>query len=395
LTRLPFFRILGLAIALQTPWLPLSPSAYAHFNITFFPADTLREELATLSTDKSTKPAPNIMRGYSVKKVVIDAGHGGHDPGCVGAHSYEKDIALSICLKLADAIREKHPDVQVILTRSTDVFIPLHERARIANKNAADLFISVHCNAMPKGAQAQGSETYVLGPHKKDENLQVALRENSAVLLEENYESIYGFDPNSPEAHIIMSMFQNAYLEKSILFADKVEKHFKNSANRHSRGVKQAGFLVLRETAMPSALIETGFLSHSEEEKFLRTDEGQRQMAQAILAAFSDYKVEMEGETASAPAPAPNKGIVFKVQLAASANLLDTRQGVWAQLGYPIDALPEGGMVKYQIAAATFPQAQQIQQHARGMGFADAFIVAYQNGQRISLDTAKQQLSLK
>jgi N-acetylmuramoyl-L-alanine amidase len=174
-----------------------------------------------------------------------------------------------------------------------------------------------------------------------------------------------------------------------------VEKHFKYSANRHSRGVKQAGFIVLRETTMPSALIETGFLSHSGEEKYLRTEEGQQQMAQAILAAFSDYKKEIEGETASAPAPAPSKGIVFKVQLAASANLLDTREGVWAQLGYPIDALPEGGMVKYQIAAATFPQAQQIQQHARATGFADAFIVAYQNGQKISLDTAKQQLSLK
>ena len=384
-------------------------------------------------SDKNTKPEEYPVKGIAVKKIVIDAGHGGHDPGCLGPNSYEKEIALGIALKLAAAISAQHPDIQVVLTRNDDTFVPLHERAQIANRAAADLFISIHCNYIRKATHVNGSETYVLGPHKLEENLQVALRENSVVLHEENYESVYGYDPNSPEATIIMSMYQNAYLEQSILFADKVEKHIETSANRHSRGVKQAGFLVLRETTMPSVLIETGFLSNTQEEGYLRTDEGQQQIAGAILAALSDYKSDLEGTPSktviaakpspppppattraasppaqtngrpsttppayTAPATSPYKGIVFRVQVAASSTLLDLRTGTWSQVTYPIEIVTENGMTKYQIPASSgLWQAQQIQQQMRGLGFSDAFIVAYQYGQKISVDAAKQQLGIQ
>ena len=232
---------------------------------------------------------------FKLKKIIIDPGHGGYDPGTLGRWSKEKSIALAISLKVTQLIRQQFPGIEVIMTRSNDTFIPLHQRASIANKNDADLFISIHCNYIPNASHVTGTETYVLGQHRMKENLEVAMRENAAVLLEENYEANYGgYDPNSPEGHIMLSMFQNAYLENSILFAHKVETRMKHGALRHSRGVKQAGFLVLRETAMPSVLIETGFLSNSREEKYLMTDAGQSQIAQAILSAFQEYKTGME-----------------------------------------------------------------------------------------------------
>jgi N-acetylmuramoyl-L-alanine amidase len=325
--------------------------------------------------------------------------------------------------------------MQVVLTRNTDEFIPLHERARIANRNSADLFISIHCNAISRADHVHGSETYVLGPHKLEENLAVAMRENSVVLQEENYETIYGYDPNSPEAHIIMSMYQNAYLEHSILFADRVEKHMVQSAGRHSRGVKQAGFLVLRETTMPSVLVETGFLSNRQEEDYLRSQKGQYEIAQALLAAFAEYKTEVEGSPAEpaaipvpvatipepepepfgtngnpAPAPtpaptptprtdmprAPYKGIVFRVQLAASAHRIDTRSGNWVHLTYPLEIVEENSMIKYQITASSgLWQADEIRKQMQQLGFKDAFVVVYQYGQRIQLEEAKRQLGIQ
>lgn len=232
---------------------------------------------------------------FEVKTVVIDAGHGGHDPGCSGAHSREKHIALAISKKLAQLMKERMPGLRVILTRDKDVFIPLQERAAIANRNNADMFISIHCNYMPGSSATRGSETYVMGLHTADENLEVAKRENAAILHEDNYQQTYGgYDPNSPEGHIMLSMFQNAFLEQSILLANKVEKRFAE-AERKSRGVKQAGFLVLRETAMPSILIEAGFLSSRREEAYLKTAAGQEVIANAILEAFVEYKYEIEG----------------------------------------------------------------------------------------------------
>lgn len=245
-----------------------------------------------------------ICGNYKLRKIIIDPGHGGYDPGCLGANSYEKNLALGIAQKLAAKMKATYPDLEVVLTRDKDVFIPLHKRAEMANKADADLFISVHCNFMPKASYVQGTETYILGAHRLEENLQVAMRENSSILLEDNFEETYSFDPNSPEGHIILSMYQNAYLEQSISFAHKVESRMKNNAARRSRGVKQAGFLVLRETAMPSVLIETGFLSNKQEEAYLKTAEGQSQIADAILSAFTDYKYEVEdGIVANVEAP--------------------------------------------------------------------------------------------
>ncbi|MEZ4952559.1 MAG: N-acetylmuramoyl-L-alanine amidase [Saprospiraceae bacterium] len=239
---------------------------------------------------------------YQINTVVIDPGHGGHDPGCIGHSSREKHIVLSIGKYLAAGLKAQYPNLNVIMTRSTDVFVPLHERASIATENKADLFISLHCNAFSRTA-AQGTETYVLGLHATEENLEVAKRENEAILLEDNYQENYGYDPNSPEAHIMFSMFQNAFLEQSIAFAEKVQGQAKNQAGMKDRGVKQAGFLVLRYATMPSVLVETGYLTNSTDEAFLMTDAGQMQMANAIQDAFGEYKREME-RTVNAEAPA-------------------------------------------------------------------------------------------
>ncbi len=232
---------------------------------------------------------------FRLKTVVIDAGHGGHDPGCSGSKSKEKHLCLAIAKYVAQALEQNYPDIKVILTRSTDVFITLNERAAIATRNKADLFISIHCNFIPKASHIHGAETYVLGLHATDENLEVAKRENASILLEENYQETYGYDPNSPEAHIVMSMFQNAFLEQSISFAQKVQLHANEEAGRRNKGVKQAGFLVLRHSTMPSVLVECGYMSNLTEEQFLRSKNGQKRMANAILLAFHDYKTEMEG----------------------------------------------------------------------------------------------------
>ena len=239
---------------------------------------------------------------YQIKTIVIDAGHGGHDPGCSGASSKEKDIVLSISKRLAKLFEKNYPEIKIILTRDKDVFIPLYKRADLANENDADLFISLHCNAAPKKAQsAHGTETYVMGLHTSKYNLDVAKRENDAILYEEDYHQNYAYDPNSAEGHIMLSMFQNAFLDQSILFAKKVEQQFKYVAHRKSRGVKQAGFVVLKRTTMPSVLIETGFLSNRTEEKFLFTAAGQNAIANSIISAFAQYKEIMEGQQSAYP----------------------------------------------------------------------------------------------
>ena len=234
------------------------------------------------------------VRKYRVRTVVIDAGHGGKDPGTHGKKNNERDITLSIALELGKVIEEFMPEVKVIYTRKTDVFIELDERAAIANRNNADLFISIHCNAISKPAIA-GTETYCMGNHTSEGNLSVAKRENSSVLMEKNYLQKYdGFNPKSPLAHIFFSNMQSAYVTNSLRFATQVEKEFQGRAGRQSRGVKQAGFIVLWKTAMPSALIETGYLSNSTEEKYLASEKGQVYLASAIYRAFRNYKEEME-----------------------------------------------------------------------------------------------------
>lgn len=263
-------------------------------NNRFYIIFTLSLALVCLTGAKFRKDA------YRIKTIVIDAGHGGHDAGCLGASAREKHVALDIALKLGKIIESNHPDIKVVYTRKTDVFIPLHERANIANKAHADLFICIHLNS--GGKAAFGAETYVMGNHKTEDNLEVAKRENAAILLEEDYIRKYdGFDPNSPEANIIFSLYQSQFMSQSILFASNIQDEFEDYAGRHNRGVKQAGFLVLYKTAMPAVLIECGFLSHDQEEKFLASDKGQQQMATAIYRAFKGYKLDMESGT-EAPA---------------------------------------------------------------------------------------------
>ena len=233
-----------------------------------------------------------FRRDYKVRTVVIDAGHGGKDVGCNGKHSQEADVALSLALQVGKLIQQNLPDVKVIYTRKTDTFVELIDRAGLANKNRADLFISIHCNSGP--SSAFGTETYCMGLHTSDGNLKVAKRENAVILEEENYQEKYnGFDPNSPQSHIMFALYQSAYIDNSLRFAQKVEEQFK-SKGRHSRGVKQAGLLVLWKSAMPSALIEVGFLTNASEEKYLNDKSGQSYMASGIYKAFKEYKHELE-----------------------------------------------------------------------------------------------------
>jgi N-acetylmuramoyl-L-alanine amidase len=234
---------------------------------------------------------------YKIKTVVIDAGHGGKDPGTHGLVTKEKDIALKIALEVGKLIKSNIPGVKVVYTRSTDIFIPLNERANIANRNKADLFMSIHCNANANSKAIYGTETYVMGLHKSEDNLEVVNRENAVVLQEDNYEENYdGFDPNSPVANIVFSNYQNAFLENSLKFAQLVENQFKNKAGRKSRGVKQQGFIVLWKTTMPSVLIEAGYLTNKEEEAYLNTQQGRSYIASAIYRAFKEYKQAVESD---------------------------------------------------------------------------------------------------
>lgn len=239
------------------------------------------------------------QRNSKVNVVVIDAGHGGHDTGTQGKTAKgkmvnEKDIALKITLKVGALIEKNISGVKVIYTRKDDRYLALDERAAIANKAKADLFICIHVNANPN-VKAFGTETFVMGLHKDDGNLEVAKRENSVILMDENYEERYeGFDPKSPESYILFSLTQSAFQESSLKLAQKIEDQFKNRVGRLSRGVKQAGFLVLWKTTMPGVYVETGFLSNSTEEKFLNSDEGQELIASGIYRAFKDYKSEVE-----------------------------------------------------------------------------------------------------
>ncbi len=243
----------------------------------------------------STKhQAPSTNR-YHLRTVVLDAGHGGKDRGCAGKKAREADVALAIIKALGHEIETHLPEVKVIYTRKTNVFVELDERAAIANRAHADLFISVHCNSGP--ASIRGTEVWTMGPHKTDANLAVAKRENAVILQEDNYQQRYGgFDPRSPQSHILFSLFQSAYVANSLRFAQQVDKQLRTEVGRRSRGVKQAGFLVLWKSTMPSVLIETGFLTNPTEERYLNDKANQSYMATGIYQAFRAYKRDLEGE---------------------------------------------------------------------------------------------------
>jgi len=344
-----------------------------------------------------------IENAVKIKTVVIDAGHGGKDSGALGSKTKEKDIALKIALKVGDYIKTYIPSVKVVYTRKTDKFIPLYERAEIANNYKADVFISIHCNALPKKKKyIAGTETYVMGLHTAEENLLVAKRENQVVLLENDYAKRYdGFDPNSPEAHIMLSMYQNAHLEQSILLAQKVEAQFKTRAKRASRGVKQAGFVVLKATSMPSILVETGFLSNQGEETYLNSEKGQVYLASAIYRAFKEYRAVTEKipyqhrsqSTAKSKKKITGKrSIHFSVQLASSSSKLNTKTGKLKKIK-AIKEVYVAGAYKYVTGNfGSMEIAVKEQQYWRKNGFSDAFVVAFENGQRISLTKAKALL---
>lgn len=352
---------------------------------------------------------------FGVKTVVIDAGHGGHDGGCEGAFSNEKNVALAISLKLGAYIEENFPDVEVIYTRKTDVFIELAERAAIANKAKADLFICIHANA-GGNPSACGTETYVMGLSKSNANMEVAKRENSAILLEENYEEKYqGFDPNVTETYIALTMMQNAFLDQSLNFAAKIQYQFTERVGRKNRGVKQAGFLVLHQTSMPSVLIETGFLTNKEEEKFLNSDLGQDYMSSAIYRAFKEYKHEIEiksveeidsnNESVDTEKASVEKvehaahdhehkevkkknELVFMVQIATSSQKKkltpDEFNGVEG-----VQLYKSGGVYRYVVGEAkNMDEAHALQIKMKQKGFQDAFIVAFKDGERIPISEA-------
>jgi N-acetylmuramoyl-L-alanine amidase len=371
------------------------------------------------------------QRGEKITTVVIDPGHGGKDSGALGAISKEKDLNLTVALLTGDYIKKNLPDVKVIYTRERDEFIGLNERAMIANRNNADVFISIHCNSTDsKGASAVGAETFVLGEHKNAANLEVAKKENSSILYEEDANEQYGdFDLNSPEAYIALSLFQQEYLNQSLQLAANVQEQFSKRVGRKDRGVQQAGFLVLWKTAMPSILIELGFISNATEERFLASEAGQAYMASAIYRAFRDFKMSFEGENSTStvvvpeetkpvePKPvevkpvAEEKPIVeekpvveekpaaevkptvsFKVQFASRDVKVPVTDKDFAKV-------PEVGVYFYNGAYRyvsgdfrTKDGATNRQAEIRKLGFSDAFVVAFINGERATIKEAEESL---
>ena len=377
--------------------------------------------------------AQNGKKDYKIKTVVIDAGHGGKDPGACIKDGKEKDIVLSVALKLGKLIESNFSDVKVVYTRKTDDFVELFKRAQIANSNKADLFICIHVNSSKK-SEPYGTETYVMGLHKTQGNLDVAMTENSVITKEDNFQHQYdGFDPHSPEAFIIFSLYQNAYLDQSLSFAAKIQQQFTNRVGRFDRGVKQAGFLVLWKTSMPSVLTEIGFISNPDEAKFLLNDTNQTYIASGIYRAFRDYKNEMEGNSDDksdinellpeniinnvnntsiqneikkdtvkvATIVTEIKGIhdvelnsgdtiVFRVQVTSSVKSIkvspDNFKGLVGVKEFYID-----GSYKYTFAKAyTFEEIVKYQKEIKAQ-YPDAFIIALKNGKKIPVNDAIKQ----
>jgi len=332
-----------------------------------------------------------------IHTVVIDAGHGGHDPGALGKQSREKNINLAIALKLGKMIRDLSQGVRVIYTRDKDNFVELYRRAGLANEQKADLFISIHCNAN-NNHTLKGAETYVMGLHKSAANLNIAKLENSAILLESDYQSSYnGFDPNSDESYIIFSLNQNSNLDKSTDFAAAIQKQIVERGGVNNRGVRQAGFLVLYKTTMPSVLVETGYISNPEEEKFLISEKGQDYIAAAIYRAFKEIAgLEQVNKTETEPkvfppvktTPEPKEVEVpdklsYRVQIAAETRELGVNAPKFSRFK-DVKMYRHGGMFKYTVGdEADLPGALHILATVKEKGIRDAFIVIFRNGERI------------
>tara|TARA_Y100000588_G_scaffold182962_1_gene196729 strand:+ start:11183 stop:12310 length:1128 start_codon:yes stop_codon:yes gene_type:complete len=335
--------------------------------------------------------------------VVLDAGHGGHDSGNLGNGYKEKNIALNVTLEVGKEL-EKNKNIKVIYTRKTDVFIELHERANIANRADADLFVSIHCNA--HSSQASGTETFVLGEKNTGRNFEVAKRENEVIFLEDNYEQHYeGFDPSSPESTIAIGIEQEVYVEQSIVLARKIEDNFINNAKRKSRGLKQASLLVIRNTYMPSVLVEVGFLTNNKEGAYLNTKSGQSKMAKAIKDAILSYKAEIDQNVGSSilgtekldtetvetleNLPLEYKDITFKVQIAASSKDLEPKPYNFKGLS-DISKLKVGKLYKYFYGSTSdYNKVKQLQEEAKSKGYTTSFVVAYnKKGEQIELEEA-------
>ena len=379
----------------------------------------------------------------AIKKVVIDAGHGGKDAGAVGAKSKEKDINLTLALEIGKRIKEKCPDVEIYYTRTTDVYPTVQARPVFANNKHADLFISVHCNASANH-DARGVETYVMGLDKSEHSLEVARRENASILLEDDYKSTYGdFNPNSPESYVIFSMYANAYLDRSTKLAAKVQRNLVAATSFPDRQVRQGIYWVLHSVAMPSILIEFGFISNPAEEEKLNDAAMQAKMAEAVASAFQEYKNEMEGKTApatddknkdkdkagdkdkdkagekekandeqktntaavastgnnnavastdnkgKAQADNNNSGIRFKVQLFATPDKIAVTDKRFSGLEQ-VDCYNENSMWKYTSGnATTYAEAQKLLTAAKAK-FPDAFIISFQDGKKIPVSEARK-----
>ena len=333
--------------------------------------------------------------------VVLDAGHGGHDSGNRGNGYYEKNIALSIALK-AGKILEKIKGIKVIYTRKSDVFVNLIERANIANKADADLFISIHCDAFTS-SKAYGAGTFVLGLHENERNFKVAQKENSVIFLEEDYQKNYdGFNPNDPESVISLILMQETYLDQSIAVANTIQKSFVQNLSRKDRTVKQAGFIVLKYTYMPSVLVETGFLTNASEGAFLNSANGQVNMASAISKAIVNYKnfrdasfiageVIREENTVKTETLNNDKvdhSLLFKVQIAASKNKLKLKPYNFKGLK-EISRIKSGKLYRYYYSQSnTYEKAKQRLKQAKRKGYSKAFIVAFDGDKKITISEA-------
>ena len=343
----------------------------------------------------------NSYAGEPIKNewvVVIDAGHGGKDPGAEGRRSKEKDITLAIALKTGKYIEELLEGVKVIYTRKGDHFVELYKRAEIANKAKADLFISIHCNGF-SDTRIRGSETFVMGIHKDQGNLEVAMKENSVITLEDDYTTRYqGYDPNSSESFIIFSLMQNIYLEQSLNFANYIQDQFRERVGLNDRGVKQAGLIVLWQTTMPSVLVEAGFLTNSQEERFLLSEQGQDYVASAIFRAFRDYKATIDLKSDFSTATVDNNiqddNIWFMVQLATSSEKKEELPEKISKVG-DITQLKSGKYFKY--ATGKYPTYREAAEKRKELktSFPDAFVIAVKNLEIMPLQEAIEKTKNK
>ena len=345
-----------------------------------------------------------------IQRVVIDPGHGGDDPGALGRRAREKNINLAIALKLGNMIQRNFRDVKVIYTRDRDYFVELDRRSEIANSGKADLFISIHCNAN-RDKSLRGAETYVMGLHKSQANLEIAKQENSSILLESDYSARYqGFDPNNDESYITFSLFQNSNMEQSMDFAAEIQQQMEERVGLNNRGVRQAGFIVLYKTTMPSVLVESGYLSNASEENFLVTDKGQEYIASAIFRAFRNYKQRLEnpGSVTEVKIPEPKKettqvvprqepvpkssALSFRIQIATTSTDIGTHAPKFSSFDH-VSMYRHNGLYKYTVGdESSVEAAERLLQQVKRKGFRDAFIVIFRNNERIPESEAKRIL---